>query len=136
MIQGLVFVLLAAGIAVYWWRRTATQKKPLALSAARQGVRSRYHCVEVCIGNLACESACQLGNTRYLSQEAPSLPVPGCGASRCDCSFIHHDDRRDDDRRHLYGQWAGIPPDATGERRARIERRISRESAIRPSMAH
>lgn len=136
MVQALVFALLVTAIAVYWWRRSAPHKKPLAAPVARQDTRSRYHCVEVCAGNPACESVRQLGHVRFLSREAPSLPVSDCSTSSCTCSFIHHDDRRDDDRRHVYGQWAGIPPETTGERRARIERRISPESAVRPSMAH
>lgn len=136
MVQVLVFVSLVTVIAVYWWHRSSNQKKPLTTSVARRDTRSRYHCVEVCAGNPACESVCQLGRMRFLSQEAPSLPVSGCSAASCTCGFIHHDDRRDDDRRHVYGQWAGIPPEATGERRARIERRTSPESAVRPSMAH
>lgn len=136
MVQALVFVSLVTVIAVYWWRRSSLHKKPLAAPVAKRDTRSSYHCVEVCAGNPACESVRQLGHVRFLSQEAPSLPVSDCSISSCTCSFIHHDDRRDDDRRHVYGQWAGIPPDTTGERRARIERRISPESAARPSMAH
>ena len=56
MIQVLVFVSLVTVIAVYWWRRSSPQKKPLAAPVARQDMRSRYHCVEVCAGNPACES--------------------------------------------------------------------------------
>lgn len=136
MVQALVFVSLLTVLAVYWWCRSSPHKKPLAVPVARQGVGNRYHCVEVCAGNPACESVRQFGHTRFLSREAPGLPVSGCSVSSCTCSFIHHDDRRDDDRRHVYGQWSGIPPEATGERRARIERRISPESAVRPLMAH
>ena len=136
MVQALVFVSLVAVIAVYWWRHSSPQKKPLATPVARRDVRNSYHCVEVCAGNPACESVRQLGHLRFLSREAPSLPVSDCNTSSCTCSFIHHDDRREDDRRHPYGQWAGIPPEVMSERRARIERRISPESVVRPSMAH
>lgn len=134
MVQVLVLVLLVTAAAL-WWRRAATQKKPLAVPAARREARSRYHCVEVRSGNAACEAAEQFAGVRFLPNEAPSLPLPGCGTPKCTCSFIHHDDRRDDIRRNAYGEWASIPPESTGERRARAERRKSRESTFRPSMA-
>lgn len=133
MAGGLVFVLLAIIVAFLWYR-ASTQKKPLAVPAARRPARSGYHCVEVQTGNYACAAAEQLGQTRFLPDEAPSLPLPGCNAPKCTCSFVHYDDRRDDERRNTYGEWASIPPDDEGERRARGERRKSQESAIKPKM--
>jgi hypothetical protein len=37
---------------------------------------------------------------RFLSGEAPLLPLPQCGAgSSCPCAYKHHDDRRGQPRR-------------------------------------
>jgi len=133
MVQVLVLVLLVAAV-VLGWRHLATQKKPLAAPAARRAARSGYHCVEVRTGNYACAAAEQLGEVRFLPNEAPSLPLPGCSAQKCTCSFVHYDDRRDDERRNTYGEWGSIPPDSTGERRAITGRRKSQENTIKPTM--
>ena len=52
---------------------------------------SRYKAVS-CIGQ--CPAIKGLQGKRFLHREAPTLPVPGCTASRCDCVYTHHDDRR------------------------------------------
>ena len=133
MVQALVLVLLVTAV-VLWWRHSSAQKKPLVAPTARQDTHSSYHCVEVHTGNYACEAAEQLGEVRFLPNEAPSLPLPGCNAPKCTCHFIHYDDRRDEDRRKTYGEWASIPPDSTGERRAFTGRRKSRERTVKPTM--
>lgn len=133
MVQALVLVVLVTAV-VFWWRHQTTQKKLLAAPVARRAARSGYHCVEVRTGNYACAAAEQLGEIRFLPNEAPSLPLPGCSAQKCTCSFVHYDDRRDDERRNTYGEWAGIPPDDEGERRATTERRKSEENTTRPTM--
>ena len=134
MVQILALILFVTIVAI-GWRYVARQKKPLPALAATQNTRKNYHCVEVRKGIRACKAVQDLGNVRFLSDQAPSLPVPGCTAETCTCRFIHHDDRRDDDRRHPYGQLASIPPTIAGERRSRTGRRKSQESTFRPSIA-
>jgi hypothetical protein len=134
MSQILMFVLVLVAVA-FGWRQVAMRKKLHAASVATQATSKKYHCVEVRKGSHACKAVQGLGNSRYLSDEAPRLPVPGCTAAQCTCSFIHHDDRRDDDRRNPYGQLTNLPPLISGERRTRVERRKSQESTFRPSIA-
>jgi len=129
----LVLVLLLAVVAI-GWRYAARRKKPLQAPVARPRTSRSYHAVEVRPGLRACKAVQDLGNVRFLSDQAPSMPVPGCTAATCTCSFIHHDDRRQEDRRHPYGQWSSIPPTLSGERRSRTERRKSQESAFKPVM--
>ncbi len=133
----MVAVFVSAWLAVavvFWWRRSTVQKKIQAAPAVTRAPRSGYRCVEVKTGNYACEAAAKLGEVRFLPNEAPSLPLPGCSAPKCACSFVHYDDRRDDIRRGTYGEWASIPPEEEGERRARSERRKSPDSMIKPTM--
>lgn len=134
MVQVLAFLLFVTAFAI-WWRYAARQRKQLAAPAAKRDPRSSYHCVEVRAGVRACEAAQQLGNARFLPKEAPGLPVSGCTEHACACRYIHHADRREDDRRNPYGQWANLLPVIESERRSRVERRRSQESAFRPSMA-
>lgn len=128
-------VVGCAVVVVLGWHRAARQKKLQAVPVAKRAARSDYHCVEVRTGVPACEAAQRLGHTRFLPDEAPSLPVSGCTVKTCTCGYIHHDDRREEDRRNPYGQWANMPPAIAGERRSRRERRKSQERTLRPSMA-
>jgi hypothetical protein len=134
MSQILVLVLLLTVVA-FGWRWIASRKKPQKTTIAGKAASKTFHCVEVRKGTHACKAVQDLASSRFLSDEAPRLPVAGCTAAQCTCSFIHHDDRREDDRRNPYGQFANIPPQVTGERRSRMERRKSQESAFRASIA-
>ena len=134
MLQVLALVFFVAAVAL-WWSHANRQKKNRAVRAARRNAHSSYHCVEVRAGVPACNAVRHLGNVRFLSAEAPSLPVPGCTVQKCGCSYLHHDDRREDDRRNPYGQWANVPHSIGGERRRRVDRRKSQDSTFRPSIA-
>ena len=62
--------------------------------------KSKYRGVEV-IGSHAgcCEEVRAIAGKRFLSSEVPKLPLDGCDAGACDCSYKLFDDRRDDVRR-------------------------------------
>ena len=71
-------------------RRSAPAKVPVNPYA---GVMIRP-CLE------ACAVATQQRGTRYLSTEAPTLPLPGCDTDECRCRYSYQDDRREhEDRR-------------------------------------
>jgi len=134
MVQVLALVLFVTVVAI-WWRHATRQKKHLVAAAEKRGARSSYHCVEVRTGDPACEAARHQGNVRFLPNEAPGLPVSGCTEKKCACSYVHYDDRREDDRRNPYGLWTNLPLMIKRERRSRAERRRSQDSAFRPSIA-
>lgn len=60
----------------------------------------RWHAVSVRPGQSACEAALSGKDKRWLSREAPTLPLPGCTRpDRCQCKYQHHEDRRGGGRR-------------------------------------
>jgi hypothetical protein len=62
-----------------------------------------YHAVSIRYRMNACEAAKQLTDKRFLSNEAPKLPLPECAASTCHCRYAHYEDRRDgEERRALF----------------------------------
>lgn len=72
---------------------------------------SPFHCVETHHPQSCCQAVKDLEGKRFLSAEAPTLPLQQCDNSKCHCDYIHHEDRRCDDRRNdtgiqhdLYGQ--------------------------------
>jgi hypothetical protein len=61
---------------------------------------SPWHAVSVVIGGTSCESARASKGTRYLSREAPRLPLARCTLQQaCSCSYKHYGDRRGRPRR-------------------------------------
>lgn len=114
----------------------ARRQNPQAELTSKQVRRGNYHCVEVHGGHPACETVKRLDGNRFLPDEAPGLPMPGCNAQTCTCRYVHHEDRREDDRRNAYRQWSIDLPDIDGERRDRNDRRKSSENAFKPTMAY
>ena len=84
---------------------------------------SPYHCVEVKMSYSACDEVLQLHGKRYLSAEAPVLPVAGCDKN-CTCKFKHYEDRRQDDRRDAFSA-SGIHFSGEKNRRMGGDRRQS-----------
>ncbi len=58
-----------------------------------------YHAVTIAPGAYACSAAQGLQKKRFLSREAPVLPLKACDEARCECRYAHHDDRRKGPRR-------------------------------------
>jgi len=74
------------------------QDEPEPLPPARK-VSNRFHAVTVVAGPRACAAAKALAGQRFLSREAPSLPLKDCGSAQCECHYAHYDDRRKGGRR-------------------------------------
>jgi hypothetical protein len=89
-------IALFAGVGYWWWSRRSLQRGTVA-----QTVRAPkpFASVEIRPGGGACEAARALKGKRFLSTQAPALPLSGCTATRCGCNFVKLSDRRTDDRR-------------------------------------
>lgn len=78
----------------------------------------KFHGVSVKPGPHACSASQALVGQRFLPQEAPAMPLAGCDQQRCQCSYGHHSDRRDqDDRRSGWGSFGGFAPSIPGGNR-------------------
>jgi len=75
------------------------RESPEEPAAATRKVTNRFHAVCVVAGPRSCAEARSLQNQRFLSHEAPPLPLSGCGSSRCECHYEHFEDRRKGGRR-------------------------------------
>jgi hypothetical protein len=71
-----------------------------------------------------CSAIKEIVGKRFLSKDAPLLPLPECdNRDNCDCRYSHWDDRRqEDDRRSPVGGMSAQMRDGD-ERRARQDRR-------------
>lgn len=87
-------------------------------------ISNPYHSVAIVPGPGACKAVRELLGRRFLSREAPRLPLPDCPLTACHCAYKHYDDRRQKrrrkvDRTELPQSWAGL------ERRHTRGRRIT-----------
>lgn len=67
----------------------------------QQKQHEHYHAVSIQPCAHACRAVLALHGKRFLAEEAVSLPLPDCDATKCTCTYKHHIDRRQGyDRRH------------------------------------
>ncbi|MBL4798020.1 MAG: hypothetical protein JKY50_11445 [Oleispira sp.] len=92
-------------------RSRLAQKKHANDKAKKTTKSTAFHCVETHHHGKCCEAVKALHGKRFLSAEAPILPIQGCDQAHCECDYVHHDDRRSDNRRTdvgllqaMYGQ--------------------------------
>jgi hypothetical protein len=74
-------------------------KEPEPVAAAPRKAPSRFHAVTIVPGRNACAEARALVDQRFLSRDAPTLPLKNCGTPQCECRYEHYDDRRKGNRR-------------------------------------
>ena len=85
-----------------------------------------WHAVSIVAKGASCEAAHSLRGKRFLSAEAPRLPLAQCTNSKsCICAYKHHEDRRGQPRRS--DETAGLRRNAkvSEERRSTGDRRKS-----------
>ena len=84
-----------------------------------------FHGIEIVPGGNACKDAQSISHKRFLSDEAPRLPLDQCERPQgCDCKYKHFVDRRTDEARRASD--AGLPQnDYPEEKRQRVGRRIT-----------
>ena len=123
-------------------RRTGktTTRKPIKTAAKKQAGRvgttpapekSAFRCTSIKAAGDACDEAKKREGKRYLHSEVPSLPLAACDVAKCDCRYVHHDDRRDsdEDRRAIAGLNAELYAErGKTERRADVKGRGRRTS--------
>ncbi len=125
-----VLLLLVVGLLIAWYfyrqgLDKPEERKERRLSPALRN-SSKYHAVSVKPGAYACSAANNIAGERFLASQAPSLPLPDCDASECECHFVHHNDRRTGkDRRSPFtsGGVAAATGTFSGERRKGDDRR-------------
>lgn len=71
---------------------------------------SPYHAVSIHPADAHCSPVETIKLKRFLSEEAPGLPLPGCNSENCHCRYVHHADRRTGTRDRRMGD-----PDAANE---------------------
>ena len=58
------------------------------------GEGEAFHAVSIQPAGESCPAVNAISVQRFLSEEAPALPLEGCGSVECRCRYVHHSDRR------------------------------------------
>jgi hypothetical protein len=107
-------------------RATGTKMQSQAQPAAAPARRMCTHAVSIERDLLPCDAAKALEDKRFLSHEAPELPLAGCDRDKCGCRYIHHSDRRSNEERRLpFVTHKGFGFEVDSERRESADRRRS-----------
>lgn len=120
-------------ILVVWFLVRKRKSRPTSAAAGRTDPKkivadqsTPYHAVSIQPGPQACVAAKELRGQKFLSIDAPQLPLRNCSSGDCQCRFTHHADRRGkaDRRSELPRGFGGGPSGPTdAERRDKDDRR-------------
>ncbi len=92
---------------VSWWhrQRVLAEVTMSGRSVQAHRVTNPYHAVSIKAGPNCYQTKLKHGDRRFLSAEAPPLPLPTCDVTACKCLYVHHDDRRAETDRRLRDVW-------------------------------
>lgn len=82
-----------------------TTSKTTPKQAERKQEDGDFRGVEVVVDSAlmkdadCCQAVLDIRNTRFLIKDVPMLPLRGCDAAECRCSYKRYNDRRTDFRR-------------------------------------
>jgi hypothetical protein len=86
-------------------------------------VAKPWHAVSVDSSNAACLVCWAMKHKRFLSSEAPIIPIKGCTTPEICCSvYRHFDDRREGPRRTTEELYAAIPGSDAADKDRRRKR--------------
>lgn len=103
------------------------QARAQASGSLKRKLARKFHGVSLKPGPHACTAVQALAGQRFLSDEAPLLPLSACDQQKCQCAYSHHASRRDqEDRRSGWGAYGGFAPTVPGgNRRGKARERRS-----------
>lgn len=101
----MLFLLGVVGVLALW------KAVPLT-SQAREDRERRsgystgtpFHAVSIHADPLCCAAVNAVEAQRFLSEDAPGLPLPLCDQEACRCKYQHHADRRSGSRDRRYSE--------------------------------
>jgi hypothetical protein len=79
--------------------RPAAPEAPASPAANAKKPATTHHAVSIVPGPRCCAQAQELRGQRFLSRDAPQLPLASCGRTDCTCRYEHYQDRRGNPRR-------------------------------------
>lgn len=130
MLLGSIITLALITGFIYYIRRKADRRNPHGYHRTPTHTavvnHNPFHCVEIHHQAECCAAIKEVQGKRFLSNEAPSLPIECCDHPHCDCDYIHHEDRRVHIRRVDIGLQHDMHGQGKEEREKREIKRLGR----------
>lgn len=102
-ILSIALVLLLAILFRYRQARAASQHDRSKDGRATLTANHPFHAVSIDPAMGSCAAAQSVRSQRFLSEDAPSLPLLDCSAAQCQCRYMHFPDRRSGSRDRRLG---------------------------------
>ncbi len=93
----LVFIILFIVVPLCIWQIYRTRSTSLTPRSHKN--TASFHCVSIAPCPNACLGAKRLKGQHFLASEVSQLPLRGCNAKTCTCTYMHYDDRRQGEER-------------------------------------
>lgn len=120
----IVLMLGLVAFLGYFALKRREREKTVGAAAVEEDSRTpTFHAVEVRSTREACAAARAIRGKRFLSAEAPLLPLESCNRRACTCVYAHYEDRRSLQRRDLHLHDGSINMSPRPERRVQRGRR-------------
>lgn len=73
----------------------ANVRLPRANESKLQPLKThKFHSVSIVNSGFCCEQTTAIAGKRFLSKDAPEIPMADCTVTNCQCRYQHHEDRR------------------------------------------
>lgn len=103
--------------------------KRLFAKKAKKSRGTSFHAVKIRCGKTSCQPAQDNQRERYLSAQAPLLPLAECDRpDQCECRYQHYEDRRSGPRRKSEQGMSDMTDSERLERRYKTDRRAQDHS--------
>ncbi len=77
---------------------SSLERTPAGATRRIPDMGASFEAVSIQIQHHPCHAARELRGKRFLAEEMPELPLPGCDR-KCECTFKYHRERRDEQNR-------------------------------------
>jgi len=121
------YALIPIAVVLIWFylkrakARSSSSRKTASSTSNRE---EKFRAVSIQTGPRACTAAKYLKDKKFLSAQAPELPLSRCDISDCKCKYVYHKDRRDeDDRRFPSHIMEGVFSDKDKRTKSKLGRR-------------
>lgn len=107
MDNAILFVVIFLSVALSWkaivFLRQRSGNPVYRERRSGYGASAPFHAVSIHPEQQCCGAVQSIGQTRFLSEDAPGLPLPQCDYETCRCKYEHHEDRRTGARDRRFG---------------------------------
>ncbi|MEH6583418.1 MAG: hypothetical protein V7754_15885 [Halioglobus sp.] len=90
--MGTAVIVILSAVAIIWMLRPFEGQKHRVRKPPVD--QNPFYATSICSLESGCPEVKALASKRFLLDEVLPIPLPNCSADSCQCTYIHHGDRR------------------------------------------